>query len=369
MNSRLTTSVLLLSALLSASVAADDFIAINEPNSVLTPRIVGGAPTDIQLVPATVALLRSARVNLDGNLFQAQFCGGTVIAEQWVLTAAHCVIDLFGNPQEPSEIMVLAGSEDLDNPINQPIEIQQIITHPDFRSVELGSDIALLRLSTSVTVQPIALDTQVTSLNDRAFIAGWGAIDAIGDETNQSFPKLLRGTFVDMTPGDQCATLFPEYADYANSTMICAGVPEGGRDSCQGDSGGPLYRVAGNSVTALSGITSWGISCGLAETPGIYTNVSSYIDWIQTNLSSAIIEPPALVNDQPRNDEFTPVETIPIDNALPADTITINTPISSNDDSTDTVFNAGSIRSVSLIGLWLAILMRVYARTRLPKIS
>lgn len=369
MDSHLTTSILLMAAVLSGNVVADDFKTINESSPVLTPRIVGGVPTGIELVPATVALLRSARVNLDGNLFQAQFCGGTAIADQWVLTAAHCVINLFGNTQSPNEILILSGSEDLDNPVNQPIEVEQIIIHPDFRAVELGSDIALLRLATSMTVEPIALDTAAPSLNDRAFIAGWGAVDALGDQDRQSFPKLLRGTFVNMTPGDQCASLFPEYSDYANGTVICAGVPEGGRDSCQGDSGGPLYRVDDNAVTALSGITSWGISCGLAETPGIYTNVSSYIDWIQTNLTSAIVEPPALVNDQPRNDEFSPVETLPIEDTPPADAIAINAPVASNDDSTDTVFSAGSTGSVGLIGLWIAILMRVYARTRLQKIS
>lgn len=365
----ITAAVLLLSGLLPLNVVADDFNAINNPSLIPTPRIVGGAPTGIELVPATVALLRSARVNLDGNLFQAQFCGGTAIADQWILTAAHCVLDVFGRPQAPSEILVLAGSEDLDNPINQPIEVEQIIAHPDYRSVELGSDIALLRLSTAVTTTPIALDTAPILLNDLAFIAGWGAIDAIGDERGQSFPKLLRGTFVNMTPGDQCAVLFPEYSDYANSTMVCAGVPEGGRDSCQGDSGGPLYRVdaSGTAVTALSGITSWGISCGLAETPGIYTNVSAYIDWIQTNLRSTRTDTTPVIDDQPQNDEFLPVETqpeeVPPIVTPPTDAVGSDT-VSVNDEPTDTVFNSGDVGSISLFGLWLATLMRVYTRSR-----
>ena len=255
----------------------------------LQPRIVGGEQISISQVPATAALLNTSRVELDGNLFQAQFCGGTVIAPRWVLTAAHCVLNLNGTAVTPSSIMVLAGSDDLALPANQPIPVQAIISHPEYRGVEQGGDIALLQLEYEASVEPVSLDSQPVNTNDLAFIAGWGAVNSSDGGLSQSFPTQLRGTFVNMTEGSVCGSVFPNYAGFTDSTTICAGVAEGGRDSCQGDSGGPLYRVAGadNRIVAITGITSWGIGCGIAEYPGIYTNVVSYVDWIQDTLRDA----------------------------------------------------------------------------------
>ncbi|MFK7994617.1 MAG: serine protease [Granulosicoccus sp.] len=301
-------------------VAGSSFLAAqDQPASDIVPigpsaRIVGGVPTSIEQVPATVALLNRSRVELDGDLFQAQFCGGTVIASRWVLTAAHCVVDVLGKTMAADRILVLTGSEDLDNPINQPIPVLRIIAHPGYISVEQGRDIALLELEFDSLVQPIPLDTLPVELDEQAFIAGWGAVNAQSEGQRQSFPKQLRGAFVNMTPGANCGTLFPSYRGFTNETIICAGAAAGGRDSCQGDSGGPLYRVnvVENTVSAITGITSWGISCGVASNPGIYTNVSSYINWIQGSIGGQTISEQQFVpvNDSPPNE--TPTSAPPL---------------------------------------------------------
>ena len=313
-NARAITQAITRAILFSLIVCASGLASADSSNTAplnLSPRIVGGTPIDISQVPATAALLRTSKVNLDGDLFQAQFCGGTVIAARWVLTAAHCIVNSLGNVSAPQAILVLTGSTDLANPVNQPIEVIKVVTHPAFKSVELGFDIALLELAYDAMVAPIVLDTLDIEPNQRAFIAGWGAVNDADEGKDQLFPTILRGTFVNMTPGEICGSQFPDYAGYTDETNICAGVVEGGKDTCQGDSGGPMYRVNNNdnSILAITGITSWGVGCGVARNPGVYTNVRSYTGWVRSVMGpDAINQAPPPVNDSP---------TAPVDSDTP----------------------------------------------------
>lgn len=308
MNTKGKLVALSLACLVAGTTLADDSLPTADQSSVLnpvTPRIIGGIGIDIEQYPATAALLSTSRVQLDGNLFQAQFCAGSVIAARWVLTAAHCVSDLQGNQVTPGSIQVLTGSSNLNEPVNQPIQVVRVLSHSGYTSVELGNDIALLELEIDAQVQPVPLGAAPVVQDEQAFIAGWGGLNIPSEGRAQAFPTELQGAFVNITPGQSCATRFPIYADYVNDTMICAGVEEGGRDSCQGDSGGPLYRTdpADNSVLSVVGITSWGISCGLAESPGVYTNVASYIDWVENALIVAGADINLPVNDDSASTE------------------------------------------------------------------
>lgn len=290
-----SNKLITLACLFTMTNAVADALPTPEQSSqsgALSPRIIGGIGINIEQYPATAALLYTSRVELDGNLSLAQFCAGSVIAARWILTAAHCVSDLQGNQLAPESIQVLTGSSDLNEPVNQPIQVVRILIHSDYKVVETGKDIALLELEIDAQVQPVALAAAPALQNEKAFIVGWGGLTIPGEGVDQVFPTILQGTFVNITPGQNCAQRFPiysPYSSYMHETMICAGVNEGGHDTCQGDSGGPLYRInpEDNSVLSVAGITSWGISCGLAESPGVYTHVASYIDWIENTLNIA----------------------------------------------------------------------------------
>jgi len=118
-------------------------------------------------------------------------------------------------------------------------------------------------------VGQIALTTAEPAAGAPATTSGWGTTTPGGDLPNQ-----LQAVAVLITDRVACNTSYIEY-DGITVNMICAGVPEGGKDACQGDSGGPL-TVGGQLV----GIVSWGLSCALADYPGVYSNVATLKAWI-----------------------------------------------------------------------------------------
>ena len=173
--------------------------------------------------------------------------------------------------------------------------MEAIFVHEDYFSVIFGSDIALLQLAEPTTTQSTPIHASTIELNDRGFVAGWGALDSADDVDVQTLPLELHGAAVNMVPGFDCSQRFADYNDVVNDSQLCAGVPAGGVDTCQGDSGGPLYYIHDNNELSLAGITSWGIGCGLAESPGIYTRVSSFRTWIDDTIANEtdtlIVEP------------------------------------------------------------------------------
>ncbi|MBX2881789.1 MAG: serine protease [Granulosicoccus sp.] len=266
-------------------------ISITSQALDLSPRIVGGDPINISNAPATVALLSRAGVETDGELANAQFCGGTVISARWVLTAAHCVVSPQGQTTSNSAIMVLMGTTDLNNPVNQPVGVDQIFVHESYSTADQGNDIALLRLEFDSLVAPTPINTTAVELNEVAYIAGWGALNEGGGGVEQEFPGTLRGAFVRMVPGEVCGDYVTEYQGFTDVSNICAGTPVGGIDSCQGDSGGPMFRVTGDTlpVVSVTGITSWGIGCADASFLGVYTNVAHFTDWIVARTGDAVL--------------------------------------------------------------------------------
>ncbi len=248
-----------------------------EPVTGVTPRIIGGTNASPDDYPWAVALLRA---NI-GDGFDAQFCGGTLIASRWILTAAHCVNDL----SSASEIEVAIGISDLNNIGNADRQtVSNIFIHPAYNAISLNNDIALLELATpsNNTVLTIANNNFIDNIATAELmtIIGWGSVKAT---TPFAFPNLLQETQIPRFDFAACNTV---YSNSLTSNMICAGFTAGGKDTCQGDSGGPiLYFNTSNDTYHQTGVTSFGNGCAVANTPGVYTRAANYIDWINTTTS------------------------------------------------------------------------------------
>ncbi|XP_032068832.1 cationic trypsin-3-like [Thamnophis elegans] len=223
-------------------------------------KIVGGYTCQKHSVPYQVSLYSGIHR-----------CGGTIINNQWIVSAAHC---------NRSRIQVRLGEHSLtkDDGSEQHIDPIKIILHPKFNRRTFDNDIMLIKLSKPASlnshVSAIRLPSSCPSTGAICLVSGWGNILSSGKHN----PDLLQCLNIPVLSQSECIGSYP---GAITNNMFCAGYLEGGKDSCQGDSGGPVVCNG-----ELQGIVSWGYGCAQKGKPGVYTKVCNYISWIEQTLSS-----------------------------------------------------------------------------------
>eukprot|EP00057_Strongylocentrotus_purpuratus_P021269 XP_011675743.1 PREDICTED: transmembrane protease serine 9 [Strongylocentrotus purpuratus] len=248
-------------------------------------RIVGG----INALPGEFPWIGSLRVD-DGSDRGRFFCGTTLITSQWVLTAAHCIngsIDqvIFGSLQLSvgSEYEVIA-------------EVDATIIHPDYNAVSNDKDIALLRLTEPVSfsdyVRPACIASSSNESSDyhRCLVAGWGDTSEGGN-----ISETLQKAVVNLLDQEWCNSNV-SYNGTLTDNMICAGYERGIIDTCQGDSGGPLTCEGDDGRWYLVGATSFGDGCARKSSPGVYTRISKFQDFITATVSNGLLGAVMLIN-------------------------------------------------------------------------
>ncbi|XP_028163849.1 trypsin-7-like [Ostrinia furnacalis] len=228
-------------------------------------KIVGGYNDTIQNVPYIVYLL----VLMGTDYYQ---CGGSIISSRYILTAAHCLTGV-------SRVYVRAGSDDSESG-GKMSSTSVYRQHPQYNPATSDYDVAVVRLTRPLTLDGTTMKAvtlpeagQEVPAGTELFVSGWGDTT----ENGQTSRYLMSVKIPTVSTAD-CRQAYGQNA--ITERMICAGVPEGGKDSCQGDSGGPAV----NDATGLQvGVVSFGTGCARPGIPGVYTNVSSVRGWIKRN--------------------------------------------------------------------------------------
>uniref|UniRef100_A0A1L8EGC7 Putative chymotrypsin-1-like protein n=1 Tax=Haematobia irritans TaxID=7368 RepID=A0A1L8EGC7_HAEIR len=223
-------------------------------------RIVGGSFAEEGLAPYQVSLQN----------FWGHFCGGAIVDERWVLTAAHCVAS-----KDMEDIMVMTGSQTLEVP-GKFYYVDKVHVHCNYDNPSMHNDIALLHLNSSIVMnektQAVPLPTKPMEDGDEVLLTGWGSEELWGDS-----PDRLKKVYLKYVAHERCKT---DMDDNPNLDVghICT-FTKVGEGSCHGDSGGPLVS---NGV--LVGLVNWGYPCAVGY-PDAHASPFFFLDWIRTKMS------------------------------------------------------------------------------------
>jgi secreted trypsin-like serine protease len=294
---RLSAVVAAAALVILAAVPATSGAAQTRGDSSGGTRIVGGSTTTIEEWPWQVAIALHPSEGGDG--FDRQFCGGSLVAANIVITAAHCVYD---NPNlsgqdandddfdNPANYSVITGRTTLSSSAGQEIAVANTyypvaggVATPDSPGQPLYNpdtsewDAVFLQLSSNSTSGTIKLagpdERALWEAGDPAVATGWGTTVS-PDPGGFSRSDTLREVDIHIISDSDCGSPLVYDGDFYPETMVCAGELSGGKDTCAGDSGGPLVVPNPAGGFRLVGDTSWGIGCGLPNNPGVYGRIA-----------------------------------------------------------------------------------------------
>lgn len=274
-----------------SSIESSPVLRMDEQKNVVskceiieTPLIIGGVQAKSKEFPHMVAI----GYGKSGDTDVSWECGGSIISENYVLTASHC---LESDNRGPA-IRVRTGTTKLKQPDSeyQDRVISERIKHPNYTKPARYHDIALLKLEKSFdlnpAVRPACLDVDPQTTGTSAIASGFGKTSFESEKGSDELMKVQ----LNYISKENCEQAFKidlgtnQLPSGFIPNMLCAGILEGGKDTCQGDSGGPLQRILSDPYCMYSivGVTSFGKFCGFENSPAVYSRVSTYIDWIES---------------------------------------------------------------------------------------
>lgn len=265
----------------------DDILAAHQAESEES-RIVGGSLAQPGQWPSVVALF--ARIPGSGS---KNFCGGTVIGSNWVLTAAHCAAAMKRADSDVT-FFVREGTQDLQSSLRYDSDVVEIIPHPRYQAKLYLNDVALLKVEPPLRSprQPLvasAYTGQMVMPRRMATVTGFGVTKEGGSGSSR-----LRQVDIPVVSQQQCRQIYG--ADKITEASFCAGETRGGKDSCQGDSGGPLFLPNPDGSQVQAGVVSWGKGCARAGFFGVYASVGNFESWVRSRVKDAVFvdrAPPA----------------------------------------------------------------------------
>jgi secreted trypsin-like serine protease len=300
-------------------------------------RVVGGAAAATGAWPWQVLILVPGAKDSK----KIAMCGGSLIGQRWVLTAAHC-IQKFDRSQQilvieqrPPAAKPPAPGVPADIDPKSLHRVSMAVAHPQWNINTLENDIALLELNEPAARSRavellLSPDAGLESPPAKVVVTGWGQtrdiveqgggyIDVVTQKPirpEDVLPDRLMEVELPLVATDQCRASNREVPAPIDHRNLCAGVPEGGKDDCHGDSGGPLVGRDDRGQWMQIGIVSWGIGCGRPGHPGVYTRVSAFADWIRETTGRDLAISPQPENPSPPRPTNEPAQPTPqFDNA------------------------------------------------------
>ncbi|XP_034114168.1 chymotrypsin-2 [Drosophila albomicans] len=254
---------MLLLLLLIGAVTGEVFDEVVYPPQFTMERIVGGEDAPAGMAPY--------QISLQGMKSGQHSCGGAIIDERWIVTAAHCI-----HGKSANALRVLTGTQDLQQNDTKYYYVDRIVEHCNYEPRKYRNDIALLHLNESIVfdnaTQLVELQHEPLAAGDMLLLTGWGTL-SLGGEV----PAKLQRLEVEYVPFEQCREA------HGNSTNVDIGhvctYNDKGRGACHGDSGGPL--VHNGKLVAL---VNWGMPCARGK-PDANAGIAYYHDFIRTHLS------------------------------------------------------------------------------------